>query len=389
MYGRALTSRERLLAAINHEEPDYIPLWFNWHYKRTQVLEWDDIVDRADRVLDMGLDDTMLVNVPLSTDPSVTSRTWVDHPADSRYPLIHKEWQTPSGILRQVVQKTKDWEGKDDVGLTGDLNVPRSLEFPIKGFEDIEKLDYLNRPPSADQLDEFRHTVERMKELDRRRGVLIEGGWICLGDMLYWLLGAQGVIWAQTDQPQLVDALLDHVLQWEKTRVEILLDAGVDIITHRAWYESTDAWGVSGFRRFLKPRLKQMVDLVHSAGRKFSYICTTGLKPRLDDLLDIGIDILWGVDPVQDQTADLPLFKQKVGDRICLLGGLNGTVTLIDGTEEEIRHEVQESARILGPGGGFIMAPIDNIFDYTPGKNIETLIDEWRKVRAYAITHQR
>ncbi len=52
-------------------------------------------------------------------------------------------------------------------------------------------------------------------------------------------------------------------------------------------------------------------------------------------------------------------------------------------TEEEIRREVRYACETLGPGGGFILAPIDNIYDYTPRRNIEALMDEWRKVREY------
>jgi hypothetical protein len=381
----SLSSRERMLAAIGHQEADHVPLWFNWHYRNTQLLVWDDIVERAERVLEMGLDDTMLINAPLSRDPTLTSVAWVDHPTTSRYPLIHKEWHTPAGVVRQVVQKTEDWSEGDNVSLVGDLNVPRSIEFPVKGLADVNKLDSFYRPPTREQMVSFRETLSRMKALDRRKGLLIEGGWLHLGDMLFWLLGAEGLIWAQADQPELVEALLDHTDAWERLRIEILLDAGVDVITHRAWYESTDQWGVAGFRRFLMPRLKKRIELVHAAGAKFSYICTTGLQPRLDDLLGLGIDILWGVDPVQDRTADLALFKHKVGGRICLLGGLNGQVTLAAGSEEGVRQELYRAVRVLAPGGGCILCPIDNIYDYTPRRNLEALIGAWREVRDYPI----
>lgn len=147
------SSRERMLATIEHQEPDYIPLWFNWQHRPTQILNWDDTVERAERVLDMGLDETMLINVPLSVDPAVSSKVWVEHACDSRYPLIHKEWYTPKGVLRQVVQRTDDWTGSDDVDLIGDLNVPRSLQFPVKGLEDIEKLDCFYRPRLDDLMD--------------------------------------------------------------------------------------------------------------------------------------------------------------------------------------------------------------------------------------------
>jgi len=119
---------------------------------------------------------------------------------------------------------------------------------------------------------------------------------------------------------------------------------------------------------------------VHAAGARFSYILTTGLVARARDLADAGIDTLWGVDPVQDLTADLPRLKREIGAKVCLLGGANSTVTLVNGTEEEIRAEVRYACSTLGPDG-FILSPIDNIYEYTPRRNIEALIDEWRRVR--------
>jgi len=386
MTSNRLSSRERMLAAINHQEPDYVPLWFNWHYRDTQILKWNDPLDRAEKVLrELGLDDTLLLGAPLSVAPEVTTRVWRETRDDLRYPLISKEYYTPKGTLRQVVQETEDWEHPGEVGIIGDLNVPRSLEFPVKDLEDIERLKYLFQPPNQQQLEEFRERAKCYKDLAERLGVLIEGGWICLGDMPFWLMGVQGLIFAQNDQPELLDALLDAVLAWEKVRIELLIEAGADIITHRAWYETTDFWGVAGYREFLVPRLKREVELVHSAGLKFSYIITTGVMPRLDDLLDIGIDILWGLDPVQDKEVDPREVKKRIGAQVCLLGGLNATVTLGLGSEEEIRQELREAVRVLAPGGGCILSPIDNIFDHTPKKSLETLIDEWKRVRDYPI----
>jgi hypothetical protein len=96
------------------------------------------------------------------------------------------------------------------------------------------------------------------------------------------------------------------------------------------------------------------------------------------------VDILWGVDPVQDRTADLPFFKRKAAGKLCLLGGVNAQVTLVESTEEDIRAEVRRACEILGPGGGFILSPIDNIYEYTPKAHLEALIAEWRRVRAYS-----
>lgn len=66
---------------------------------------------------------------------------------------------------------------------------------------------------------------------------------------------------------------------------------------------------------------------------------------------------------------------------MCLLGGVNAQVILTLGTETEVREETKRACQILGPGGGFILAPIDNIYEFTPRQNLEALIDEWKRVR--------
>lgn len=384
-----VSSRERMLGAMNHQMLDHIPLWFNIHVRKSELVEWSDPVERAEKLLDLGVDDTVVLSIPLSIDSRVTTKTWMDHPSDSRYPLIHKEWYTPAGTLRQVVQRTEDWtevwgsQSEEDLSITGDENVPRSLEYPVKGPEDLEKLEYLFQPPTADQLTAFRERVAQAKALDKRRGVLLEGGWIALGDWFMWLFGGEGAAFAHLDRPEMAEELLNKAEKWARVRLDILLDAGVDVVTFRAWYESTDFWGVRSWRKFIKPRLKGIVDYVHSAGAKFTYILTTGLKARAEDLADVGIDTLWGVDPVQDLTADLPHLKREIGSQVCLLGGANSTVTLVNGTEDDIRREVRYACEVLGPGGGFILSPVDNIYEYTPRRNIDVLIDEWRKCRDY------
>ena len=146
-----LSSRERMLATINHQEPEHIPLWFNWYYGDTQLIQWDgiDVVDRAERVIAFGLDDTMRLDVPYSVHPEASSKVWVEHPAESRYPLICKEWYTPKGTMRQVVRRTDDWNApefkyhyENDLPLAASFVQPRTVEWPVKDVEDIEKMEY-------------------------------------------------------------------------------------------------------------------------------------------------------------------------------------------------------------------------------------------------------
>jgi uroporphyrinogen-III decarboxylase len=108
------------------------------------------------------------------------------------------------------------------------------------------------------------------------------------------------------------------------------------------------------------------------------YIITKGWKPLQNDLMEMGVDCLTGVDPVQDR-LDLADVKRQVGGQISLMGGMNAAVTLALGSEDEIRRAVDEAMRILSPGSGFILFPVDNVFCELPWEKTEIVIDQWKK----------
>jgi uroporphyrinogen-III decarboxylase len=121
-------------------------------------------------------------------------------------------------------------------------------------------------------------------------------------------------------------------------------------------------------------------DLAHERGARFGYICSSGTKPLLDDYLEAGIDVLIGVDPIQGTYTDMPLMKEKLGDRVCLWGGVSGAVTVEMGSEDQVRAAVRHAAQTLGPDG-FVLSPVDNITVDAPKTwhNVDVFIDEWQQ----------
>ena len=70
---------------------------------------------------------------------------------------------------------------------------------------------------------------------------------------------------------------------------------------------------------------------------------------------------------------------------MCLWGGVNGALTLGQGTPEEVSQATEDAIRTLGPGGGFVLYPVDQMVKETPWSNVEALIERWRKVGSYPI----
>jgi len=99
----------------------------------------------------------------------------------------------------------------------------------------------------------------------------------------------------------------------------------------------------------------------------------------LDLFLESGIDVLIGIDPVEGTHTDTPVLKRKIGDRICLWGGVSGSNTVEIGDEAAVRTAVASAIETLGPNG-FILSPVDNVRIDEPKawRNIDVFLDEWK-----------
>ncbi len=209
------------------------------------------------------------------------------------------------------------------------------------------------------------------------------GGLGVAGDMAFWLCGIQEFLLMAVDQPDFAAAVLGMIAEWNRTRMSQMLAAGVDLYIRRAWYESTDFWSPALFERFLLPSLREEAQFAHEAGAKLGYIMTTGAMPLLDLIMDAGVDVLIGVDPIQGKGTDMPEMKRRTAGHMALWGGVNGFLTVELGEEEEVRQAVRTSMDALAPGGGFLLSPVDNVTADTPTawRNVDVLIDEWRRLR--------
>jgi uroporphyrinogen-III decarboxylase len=379
-----MNSKERFLAAVRCQPVDRPPLYLRlWSLGEMDCIpfNWRNPVTRAETLLALGIDDTLLLEPPLGYTENYTAdlvpgvEAVVEaEPED----LLRKTYHTPAGPLSMAVRRTPDWPCGADVPLFSDFNVPRFVKPPVQSADDLPALRAVLGDPSPAQVAAFRLEARRLRGEADRLGVALDGGWTALGDSVVWMCGMERLLLGQMEEPALIEALLDVLLDWELKRADLLIEAGIDELVHMAWYEGTDFWTPKNYRRMLRPRLQQLIDRAHRAGIPFRYIITRGWKPLAKDFLEMGIDCLTGVDPVQDRLT-LAEARDLVGGRICLMGGMNSAVTLMQGTETEIRAAVDEALRILAPGGGFILYPVDAVFCEMDWKRVEIVVDQWKK----------
>jgi len=368
-------------------------------FKPPAHLTWSNDIERVQSWLSIGVDDWLEVSLPMEFHPDVKVHQWEEATPGRRWPLMVKEYETPVGPLRQEVYRTDDWatsdwpehqSAREGIQLFDDYNVPRSRarRFLVEAEEDIEKLKYLLHPLPEEAIARFREEAATVARQARELGVLLVGYEPAGADVAAWLCGVEGMVLMAMDQPEAFQELLQVIHEWDKRNMEIMLDTPVELFLRRGYYEGTIFWSPRMYSDLFAPRIHEITDMVHQHGRLMGYTMSVGVAPLLDIFVDIGYDVLHLLDPIQHDGTRLDLGRVRTtfDRRIAIIGGLNEPITLEQGTPEQIRQEVFDAIRILGPGGGLVLSPAEAIMAGTPWKSIEILIEAWKQVRNCPIT---
>ncbi|MEM2849800.1 MAG: uroporphyrinogen decarboxylase family protein [Candidatus Bathyarchaeia archaeon] len=382
-----MISRDRMMTTINCEEPDRVPVYlrlFERNFLIDEGIVWRNQFERAKIFLRLDLDDALSLHAPLTINSDLEVKVVKKSEDDEKYPLIFKEYHTSRGVLKQVVRMTRDWPHGEDIPTFDDYIVPRARtkKYLVEREEDLDALSVLFARPSGLKLESFLKEAEKVGEFAEVNGVLVEGWGPMGGDAAVWLCGIEKTIKWAFEEPKLMDRLLKIVLEWDLQSIELLSRTKcVDLIVHRGWYENTHFWPPRLYRKFIAPMLKKEAEEAHKRGLKFGYIVTTGIMHILNDIVDCGVDLLLGVDPIQDR-VDLNVVKERLDGRVCIWGGVNSAVTLRS-SSEIIGKTVKEAIGKLAPGGGFILGPVDAVFKDTPPQGLKAFIDAWRRIHSY------
>jgi uroporphyrinogen decarboxylase len=189
---------------------------------------------------------------------------------------------------------------------------------------------------------------------------------------------------------ELYEEILDRTVNFQIAQWKRALDDVGDLIDVASLSDDLGTqhgpmMSVKMYRELFKPRLMRIVEAIHSRSLAKVYIHTDGsVYAFLPDLIDAGINI---INPVQKECKDMELAKLKkdFGDRLTFWGASVRTNVLEFGTVEAIQAEAREAIRLLAPGGGFVFAPIHNIQPGVPPENIVALFETARQFGKYPI----
>lgn len=376
----AITHRERVLAALNHEETDRVPIDFGGTFTTTiyysayerlkQHLNLDHetkiysklrrlavphetMLERFDidtRLLGLGAYEGDQHEIDEDTYFDEWGTTW-KKAQDGHYLYVDGPFFDQKKPDLEALE-TGNWPDPDNPGYY------RGLRERAEKLRATECAVILNMPIGVVHQGQFlRGFADWLKDLYKNRGFsekmmdVIADRWI---------------------------AVAENALQTVGDNVDIVF-LGDDLASQLAPLFNPEI-----YREIIKPRHARMIEAVKSrADVKVLYHSCGAVSPLIDDLIDIGVD---AINPVQVTASDMEpeTLKERFGERITFWGGINSQETLPFGSPEEVRAETRRVIDILGQDGGLVLNSVHNIQDDVPAENIVAMFDE---ARNYARPH--
>lgn len=138
------------------------------------------------------------------------------------------------------------------------------------------------------------------------------------------------------------------------------------------------------FREYVKPALRTFVATIRHANPNLKIMLHSdgNITKLLPEFVDIGIDVVHPLEPVP--AMDLESIKVEYGDRLAFLGGIDISHAMV-GTVEDVRAEAKRRIAQLGPGGGYVLAPANHLQADVPPENVVTLFEAAREFGRYPL----
>lgn len=407
-----MNSRERVLAALNHQETDRVPIDFGGHRSsgiaaiayaklrdalglpKRPVRVYDPIQQLAivdDDVLDRFEIDT----IELGRGFALEDEHWVDWTLPDGTPCQMPRWAAPQ-------REDGQWVLKNDRGLVVGKMPDGAIYFeqcywPYLEQDDFDRLDEaleetiwvaMRSPPGPLVMgdggdDVLVEGARRLREnTDRAILGLFGGNLLEIGQFLY---RNDKFLMLLAGEPERARQFLDRVLELHLANLDKYLELVgpyIDIILFGDDLGMQNGPQISPtmYRELFKPRhaamwrrAKELADV------KVQLHCCGGVRPLLDDLIDAGLD---AINPVQISCAgmDPAALKRDFGARLTFWGGGCDTHKILTfGTPDEIRRHVKQQIEILRPGGGFVFQQVHNILANVPPENVIAMLDAVRE----------
>ena len=381
-----MTPRERLLTALDHREPDRIPLDLG----STQVTGIHVVAYRRLREhLGLPAVDPRVCDVVQGLalpDDDFVERLGID--VRGLFPLNSHNWKIDPVDAGEYLEYVDEWgmtqrQPKDE-GLYFSV-VKSPLDSPGLTVEGVGAHAW---PDTGDP-----RRIAGLRELaqayrSQGRAVMIKGVLAGIFEMAQRVRGMENIMVDLASNEALACAILDTMVEakirfWE-TALPALGDF-VDVISEADDYGTQTSQLVSPrmFRRIFKPRLQTLFTRIHQLAphARLFFHSDGNVRPILPDLIEIGIDVL---NPIHITATGMEpaALKRDFGKDVSFWGGGVETQSVLPfGTPQQVKDNVRRNVDALAPGGGYVFNTIHNIQPDVPPQNVVAMFEALRDSR--------
>lgn len=371
--------RDRVLRALSHQEPDRVPFDIGSSPNTTIVkIAYENLrrhlglcLYEPVRMMSVAFQ-TVMVDEPILEFLDIDTRAVLGHPPDhSRGRVIGDEsFIDEWGITRKAARSA------DGTILYYDI-----VEHPLAGATTVSEIETYEWPDPDDpgRVRGLREEVEALRRIDA--ALVGHQSDTAIFEKCWALRGMENFLVDLVLNKKMAQALLEKVYEIQSRKMEQFLAVvgdyldivaiGDDLATQMAPIISPAL-----YREMIKPYHARYFSLIKSKTKARLKLHSCGaVEPLLDDLIDIGVEI---INPVQVSAVGMNPkdLKNRYGEQLVFWGGIDSQNTLPYGSPEDVRREAVQRVSELGAGGGYILSCVHNIQADVPPENIVAMFRE-------------
>jgi len=398
-----MTSRERVLTALNHREPDRVPIDFSGHRSSgiaaiayPKLREFLGLPPRPIRVYDviqqLAIVDEDVLNrfdadtIELGRGFSLDDKSWSPWTLPDGTPCLVPSW---TGLEREdgrwIIRSNT---GKVLAHMPEGVLYFEQTYYPFLDGDDLQTVSSaleesmwtaVASPPGPIDSQSLLEGAKRLREKTNRAIIGLFGG--NLFEIAQFLYRNDRFMMMLAAEPKHAHRFLDKLVEVHLANLEQYLAAVgeyIDIILFGddLGMQTGPLMSPQMYREFFKPRHKLLWNRAKQlADVKVMLHCCGGVRELISDLIEAGLD---AINPVQISCSgmDAGRLKAEFGKDITFWGGGCDTRDVLPNcTPQEVAESVKEQVRILSPGGGFVFQQVHNILANVPPANIAAMFD--------------
>jgi len=371
MNNETMTSRQRVLAAVNRQPVDRMPIDLGVHFSTgISVFAYRRLREHLGLATDR-IEIVDPVQMLARVDEDILERFHCDaillNPAGKnlkRWHIRDRDDFLIDGTINPVLNENGDWIV---------TNGSRRMRMPVGGF--FFDGDWISASDEASEEEKLRAWARRAEYLYKETDYFT----LEMGFSAYF--GGMDFACDILTDPEDIAARQEDDLARNLNRIEKIIrsygryiqaiEVNSDLGTQQSPYLRPDT-----YEQFVQPYLQRFCSFVHANSdiKIFLHSCGS-IAPLIPNIITAGVDIL---NPVQISAAgmDPRTLKQRFGSQICFWGGGCDTQNVLPwASPAEVSRHVQSMIEIFKPGSGFVFNQVHNIMGNIPPENVIAMLD--------------